>query len=445
MGLPEEEVRNLLREASHNHFRMYGTKPFELQYDPAQGEILRVTSTIGHVATEKFVVRLQPAIEGLHVAKCIGLAQACGYGFLSRYNDEIARQRLSEKEEYTAVDFFARSLLAAVTVVLRNGLDRKLSPVSRESLTLGGSIDFQATISAGKLSRPVSEDMTFDINTPPNRLLVTALSICKDRCRSRQVVGWANSVLSQIPGAKPYDYGEEVKKVPSSYFSVPRADYSQALLLSDLIIKGFSWEEGNAAGFLPLFTLDLDQLFEKYVSETIHQLLDPTKFSVRIQKDLPHPTRPPFGDKTFVPDLIISGANKQTRHLILDLKNKYGSVVREETRYASNPDVFQIAYYCHALKAKFAFLVYPGNGKNATRYPLKGSESPKAYEKRRAKAEEEIMDENLTRLFDGFPGVELFLFKWILNMVGSLNDTRSSVASLAQFAADLQMGVCNVA
>jgi 5-methylcytosine-specific restriction endonuclease McrBC regulatory subunit McrC len=444
VGLADSEVYQLLAKASRDHFRMYGTRPFELLYDPENGEMLRANSTIGHVGTEKFLVRLLPAVEGLDIAKCIGLAQACGFGFLSRYNDEIIRQKLSEREEYTAVDFFARSLLAVTTVVLRNGLDRRLARKSSESFSLAGNIDFQTTVSTGKPLKPTVEDVVIDHNTPPNRLLATALTVCKDQCKSRQVGGWASNLLSQLTGVYPYKSTEEIEMVPASYFSVPRADYVQALLLANLILKGISWEPGSASSFLPLFTLDLDKLFEKYVSKTLFHLLDPNKFTVAIQKEVLHQTRPPFGEKYFVPDLIISGANKPTHVVIMDLKNKYSSVAKDEKRYASNQDIFQIAYYCHAMKTKFAFLVYPGTKKVATQYPLKASESQKSYDERRARAEKTILGENQVRLFDQYPKVELVLFKWILNMGGTLHDTRSSVASLAKFVVDLETGVCNV-
>jgi len=445
LGLLEDSVEIMLRKSAREHTRLFGTRPYELIYDPMLGEVIRANSTIGYVQTDGFLLRLQPCVKGLEIGKCVGLAQKCGFGFLSRYRNEILRQNLSDRESYSTIEFFAQSFMAAVTTIVANGLDRRFTEETVEAVKLGGNVKIQESVRAGKIkSKPLVGDIVSDYNTPPNRCIVTALEVCRDQCRSNALVRWARSLMDSFPGVVPYGSSTDLESVPSSQFSTPRADYEHALLLVRLILEGSLWKGGSTPGFLPLFTMDLDKLFEQYVSVMLDQTLKPDKFKVELQKEKQHPTRPRVRWKSFVPDIVIRPI--QDRPIaILDVKNKYQWAVRQEAGYVSNEDLFQIAYYCHALDARFGFLVFPGSTREITKYPLKGSEGTSAYEAKRTRAFRQICNDNKITIFPGRVGAEIHLFKWVIDLTGTMRDSAASVASLAQFIADVLGGKERVA
>ena len=441
LSLDEETLERLLKRVSTSHYKSFGVRPFDLIYDPTLGSIVRANSSIGYIDAGAFLIRLNPSVEGLEIGKCIGLAQKCGFGFLSRYRDEIVRRNLSDVESYSAIDFFAQSLMAAVSVVITNGLDRKLQEEIKEAVKLGGNIRFQESIERASIkTKPFVSEIMPNHNTPPNRYILTALLKCKEKCKAKSVIRWATSLIDHFKEVSGYGSLEEVETISQSYFSVPRADYEQALLLSKIVLDGTDWRPGAREGFLPMFTLDLDALFEKYVSEMLKQLLSSKKFVVEIQNEYKHPTKPYVFWKSFVPDVVIRLAKGNGFPVVLDVKNKYSMAIRQGAGYIGNEDVFQISYYCHALKSPVGFLVFPGGRGDSTKYPLHSSEGEAAYEEKRKRALDKINSMNKIKLFVGAGKVELTVFKWVADLTGTLRDSTASTASLAQFIADLMEG-----
>ncbi len=441
LSLEEETIEVLLKRASSEHFRSFGVRPFDIVYDPMHGTMVRASSSIGYVDVGLFVLRLNPSVKGLDVGKCIGLAQKCGFGFLSRYRDEIIRRRLSDIESYSVIDFFAQSLMAAVSTVITNGLDRKLEEELVEAARIGGNIKIQESIVTAKIkTKPLVTEIASNHDTPPNRYLLTALLKCKEQCKSTSVIRWATSLIDYFKDVTPYSSIEEIEVAPKSYFSIPRADYEQALLLSKIVLEGSDWQKGGKESFLPMFTMDLDALFERYVSEMLRHLLSTKKFVVEIQPEYKHPTKPQVSWKSFLPDIVVRMAKDAAFPVVLDVKNKYATAIRQGAGYVGNEDVFQISYYCHALKSPVGFLVFPGGKDEATKYPLRSSESESAYEEKRKRVLDQIVRSNRVMLFNGSGATELQLFKWVIDLSGTIRNSLVSVASLAQFLADLMEG-----
>lgn len=124
------------------------------------------------------------------------------------------------------------------------------------------------------------------------------------------------------------------------------------------------------------------------------------------------------------------------KKVVLDTKNKYSLLDDSGKPKLSNQDLFQMIYYCQVLGTNIAILIYPGDKKNSTRYPLKGSISDETYEKNRCNAIKKMFDSGNTAFKFNVENVMINIILWRLNLSGTLHETRESVAQLSQFVAD---------
>src|SRR5574341_1062500 len=76
-------VRHELERALKEHYFLFGTRPYSIEYSPMHGHVLRARSSIGFVRVGRFILRINPKIKSLNLDNCVGLAQACQFGFLA--------------------------------------------------------------------------------------------------------------------------------------------------------------------------------------------------------------------------------------------------------------------------------------------------------------------------------------------------------------------------
>ena len=206
------------------------------------------------------------------------------------------------------------------------------------------------------------------------------------------------------------------------------------------IRDSFDPTRGEDSGFMPAFTLDLDQLFESFVAFELGKRLKEQLYSLHVQPQYPHPTIPELAGKFIMPDLVFQPRSGDTTPVVLDTKNKYSILHEGNSLAVSNADLYQISYYCSALGASSAVLVYPGNSSSATDYPFRGSEGESVYEAKRTKALNRIKSTPASHLLLKFPSQSVSLFFWRINLQGTMHETIESVAKLALFMVDLGKG-----
>jgi 5-methylcytosine-specific restriction endonuclease McrBC regulatory subunit McrC len=433
LTLDPMQVKAELELTIREHYFHFASRPVTLEYDPRKGYTLRATSSVGILSTPSFVLTIAPKIPELSVGKALGLAQESGINLLNIDNKSLTKNALSERSSYTTVDFLGFSLVDAALAVRHNGYARKFEEVLQPSMKPRGNLAFQETIASGLSSyTPIVSDVEPSIDIYPNQVLKTALSLCRDSASSSELRELAQLLLDSL---------QEVALIPEdqlhiddlfSSFTLPRPDYDRALAFSKALIEGRLISEDGSSVLTPSFSLDLDRVFESYCTTQIQKLIVPERFEVLAQQQFPHDIFPNITEKNIIPDVIIKD-RRTGEIIILDLKNKYSQLRDEGGFKISNDDLYQLSYYAKALKAKCCFVVYPG-AKPSIQYPLKSSESAGTYEQKRQQKLREINEKNKITIFQDQP---VTLYTYTIDLLGTLQDTKKSVASLCQLIVDI--------
>ena len=203
-----------------------------------------------------------------------------------------------------------------------------------------------------------------------------------------------------------------------------------------LILNGFKSKIGGDKSFSPYFTINLDYLFEKYCAFEIGKLMANKSCQVLIQQSNNHNFIPGLDAKKICPDIIVKSTQEvDSRCIIVDTKNKF-SLSTEDNTSISNSDIFQIFYYAMAFKSNIGILLYPGDNRTATTYPIMGSEGLNSYKIKRNNKINEMLQSGKD-IFCMNNGAHVFyLVTWRINLSDTLKDTRQSIAELCQFIAD---------
>lgn len=432
--LNTKELRFQLENALREHYFHFGSKPFSIEYSPALGDILRASSSVGKLSAENLVIEIHPKLPGLEIGKCLGLAQYGGHGLLKMNNSSIINEYFSENENYSSIDFVAFSFLDAVLTVKNNGFARKFIEVFGTSSKLKGEISFQKTISEGRsFLQSIVKNIEPTIDIIPNQILKYALTLCAKKSSFEDIKRLSQTYLTFFDDVSLIEEPSLFVEMLSFQQNLPRPDYEKAFAFAKAIIEGRSLSEESEEDLLvPSFTLDLDKVFEGYCSFQMKEILSSQHYSALIQHPFPHRMDPDIVKKSIYPDIVVH--NKGTgQKVILDIKNKY-SALRENGELAiSNEDLYQITYYASTLECKTCILIYPGLNPKF-QYPIKISEGASAYRKKVKKSVLELKSKNSITVF-GQEGIKII--PYIIDLKGSLRNTKKSVASLCQLVADI--------
>lgn len=163
----------------------------------------------------------------------------------------------------------------------------------------------------------------------------------------------------------------EVESIPLTRAAVEAAvvdrrteAYQTLLDLCRLLAQGLG--PGGAAGPVacPAFLLDLERVFERYITAGVRAELPPGRYAVAAQP-LFQVNRPSteVPDWPLRPDVVVYRAGRP--RLILDAKWKRLSTMPRVT-----PDLYQLLAYCTALGVRRGVLVYPGRRDRTWTYTL---------------------------------------------------------------------------
>jgi 5-methylcytosine-specific restriction endonuclease McrBC regulatory subunit McrC len=433
LELDPQQIKAEIESAIREHYFHFASKPVTLEYEPLKGYMLKATSSVGSLSTPSFILDLAPKIPLMTIGKALGLAQESGINLLNINNKSLTKNAISEQSDYSSVDFIGFSLVDSIFTVRHNGFARKFEEVLYVSSKPRGDIAFQDTIASGLSNHtPVVKDIETSLDIYPNQILKAALNLCVINSTSNELIELARMLLESLQEVQLVPVEQLIVDDIFTKFTVPRPDYDMALAFSKALIEGRLISEESSTVFTPSFSLDMDKVFESYCTTQIKNLILPERFEVLAQPQFPHDMTPDIADKKIIPDIVIK--DKRTNEIVIvDLKNKYSQLRDEGSFKVSNDDLYQLTYYAKALKAKCCFLVYPGANPKI-QYPLKSSESPEAYEVKKKAKLEEINQKNRVLVFQDQP---ITLYSYNVNLLGSLQDTRRSVASLCQLLIDI--------
>lgn len=421
------EVLSELEFGLAKHFYQFGTRPFIIEFNPGKGYILRATSLIGMLSTPQLRIFLNPKFKTLPFGKCLALSQYTGSSLLNIASQELTKNLISDKYEYSTLDFLGYGLIDAINSIVNNGFARTFKEVIGQSSKLKGSLALYETFASGQgLLNPVIVDSEPNLDIYPNRLLKSALQKLIDETTNIELRSAAQVYLAAFDEVNTLS--AVTREFEDFFFNLPRADYEKGMLYANNILNGGGISESGVDLDIPSITLDFDLVFESYVTKTISKLFHPEKFSVSSQYEISHPTIPVIPNKFIKPDIVVENKNTGVK-FIIDTKNKYTELTDSGVINLNNADIYQITYYCRSFGSKYAFLVYPGENPKL-QFPLRSSESESAF---KTKCESFIVKYREQQCFKIFEDNSVFLFIYHIDLSGSIYNTEKSVASFCQF------------
>lgn len=414
------DLKALLRE----HYFNFGIRPFNISYLPPSGYVVEAMPIVGVMSGRLLDVEMLPKLSGLSLGKCIGLAQHCAMQGVNFINRKPLSGMVSDRKDYTSMEYIGLSFYDSVISVIMNGLARRFCEVMIPRRKIEGTINIQETIAAGNAYLPIQEIVEPDLNIFPNRFIRTAIQRCVDKLADARLRNGFCSLISEFEGVDPYSLSELDRPIYLHDFTIPRSEYHRCLSLAEAILYGKTYE-GFGSDELPSFAINLDLVFEQFCSLQIRALLSNKVFSVELQKDIPHDIFPKVRNKSIVPDAIIR--NHQNRNaLVLDFKNKYSRLSPEGALDISNSDLFQMAYYMNTLHIKNGVLVYPST-EDVAQYPIRKSGSEASYQ---ARVKKFIKSGGLRKLAIFYTGEPISIYLYQIDLTGSMANTISSMATL---------------
>lgn len=431
------EIKEILERQIKEHSTLYGTEPYRLEYSRSlDGYQLRPNSVVGRIDCTLFILQISSKFEEIEIGKWLQIAHYSGATSLVRHNNDIAETSISEKDNLKGVDYFILSFISSVYDCINQGLIYENSKFSGDDPNFNGKLNVTKFVQKGaNPSRLQTDQILKSYNCNPNQIISFALKKCILNSSNLKLRGLANGLLPYFKNVDKSVFDPEI--IDYNFVSVlPRPDYKKALALCKVIIEGFSATEGDTNSFLPFFTINLDTLFENFVSHDLKNTLKDDLYIVKSQDKIGHPIQPELQGNFISPDLIVKPKGNQGKNVVIDTKNKYSQIDSSGRAKISNQDLFQMVYYCQTVGSDIAILVYPGDGDNFTRYPLLGSEGKPKHKIKRDNAITSIFNDGRSGFVFETPQLTIRIIAWRLNLSGSLFDTRHSVAQLSQFVAD---------
>lgn len=430
----ESKIIFLLKNAIRAHKSVYGVDVFTLQYQVKQDSLAVIPGpNIGRVNCELFSLTFTPKFEGLSVGKCLAFAHICKSLELVNYDGDIVDDEVSDDSLISSYDYFSKAFVASVFDIFHSGiLDTRVSFRCMSS-ELKGDIDFNQTI--GEASEfPIVSCQRPSIDLPVNQYLKKTLVDIVGAASSMELIGLAGQALNQFVDVSDVELDFDELDLNAAT-TMRRLDYEKSLSLAAIIRNGYNYEKGGEKSFSPYFTMNLDNLFEKLVGYFVKSQVSNINFDVLLQLEKLHPASPELKSKLIKPDLVLQPKdNSKYKNVVVDCKNKY-SMLNDGALSIANADIYQMTYYAQCFYTEYAVLVYPGNFKNRTVYPIEGSEGRSSYIQKRNRAFDTILRNSYTCM--SFNSHKIHLFFWKVDLTGTMKDTELSFAQLSLFLTDL--------
>jgi 5-methylcytosine-specific restriction enzyme subunit McrC len=249
------------------------------------------------------------------------------------------------------------------------GLHRDYTERSNQGPFLHGRLDLTAQLreAPGRKDRLHSrhDDLSADVacNQVPRataeRLLASPLLGEDVRAALRQALPAFEGVRPLPPAADAFT-AVALDRLPEGYR--PLFD------LCRLLLEGLDPDERAGLTPAPAFLLDMERIFERYVTRGVLQAFaDSKRHSVAVQPIfMVSPSRPGRPDVAMRPDVLIDHDGR--RMLVVDAKWK-----RLPKAALVTADFYQMLAYATALGVPRAVLVYPGRHDRAWEYDFPGS------------------------------------------------------------------------
>ncbi len=331
-------------------------------------------SWVGVVRFSSFELQVVPKLVGQHLDLLKLIDFATGLECLSRY----PAVHTFEAEGTSLLDLIALLLAEACERLVRGGLLADYREVEDDLPVVRGRmlLDRQMRRRMGRIDRLECrfDEQTTDV--PENQILLAALSVCAPRVKDSMValrIRRLLNVVSDVCSLEAFDLA--AVRAGLAYHRL-NAHYRDAHGLSWLVLEGLGIDDLYAGGTHHCFAfmLDMNRLFEAFVTRWLTRLLSGSGFHVLPQRR----DRSILWDANLnrayakvIPDILIQRDNVPGRYLPIDAKYK----LYDERKLAAS-DIYQTFLYAYAYGGRDlsvlpqAIVLYPASSEDSRKTRL---------------------------------------------------------------------------
>ncbi len=243
-------------------------------------------------------------------------------------------------------DFFISAFLSEVETLCKAGLLKKYRREARNTHTFRGKILISEHIRRNVVhkERVFAEHQVYDQQHILHQILRKALISVKTLSSQPELVQRTESLLGNLPVQSAKVDWNTIKKLR---LTREDAAYGQALAWAKLILQTASPQLICGSFAAPFFMIDMQQLFESYVSIQLQQAAPLLGCKLHQQ-----PSSRFWKQRSLRPDMVLTTAEGET--IILDTKWKLLKNGQPE-----EADLKQIYIYNQFFEAKRGILLYP--------------------------------------------------------------------------------------
>lgn len=340
------------------------TSKSRLSVDELRDGLLRITarSWVGVVRFKGFDLQIVPKLVGDN----LGLVELIDYASGLDTLDRHPAVRTIDGEGNSLFDLIALLLVEACERVARSGLLSDYREIEDDLPVVRGRllVKTQVLKRFGMINRLECRYDEHVTDIPENQIILAALFACSTRVVHPAVSMRVRRMLAIFSEVCVLD-GVDLRMVRSTLLYNRLNDhYREPHDLAWLILDGLGINDVFAAGSHRCFAflLDMNRLFESFVSRWLGQFLTPSEFRVIPQ----HSDRTIVWDaildrsySTVIPDLLVERKDQPGRYLPIDAKYKL-----YDERTISSGDVYQTFLYAYAYGEQHsvvptAVILYP--------------------------------------------------------------------------------------
>ena len=385
--------------------------PFVITYGGINGFVVNANSHVGAIVNGDITLYISSMIPELTLGKILYLQSQAEEVENESVTKQVLTEKLNDEEDIAAIDYFIVSLIDSIEDIKQRGLITELLDEKVVSSRIQGRL---------VLSEQIHKNPAYDLFhtektiASSNNILNKVIKTAVVKAIKSTKMEWLGSLLKNaealfddvdiINELNPADF----PKV-EEYTNIRRGDYEKAIRLSKFILFGFDPLEGDGASYFPEFIVDMNVVFEYYVTVSLERLFKngfkkKALFSLGLSPDVP------MDKKNIELDGFYQMGDKT---VVLDTKNKYKSILdRDDPDFmAANPDIYQQYYYASRLNSSNIILVYPSS-------------------KKRTKPIGEYK-------FDFGDNKDITMYFWALYITGSPMENTKYLISLAKFIESL--------
>lgn len=389
-----------------------GIIPFDIVYDHGDGFLIKANSHVGIIIYGDLTLCIESMIPELSLGKIL-LLQSQAKVESDSVAQKTLREKVSEETTISAIDYFIVTFLDTIEDIKINGILSQIKDYNIVNRNIKGRLNIPKQIK----ENPAYDRFHLitshsDADILPNKIILTTLKKSLALSNLEWILPYIKNNINFWENRGVHEI-EELPAFPdiTEYSSIHREDYETALRLSKYILLGYNPLVGENIGELPEFLLDMNVVFEDYVTYGLERLF---KNGFERKKQLTLGVSPvdiPIERKNIELDGFYS---YNDINVVIDAKNKYHSVLDNKIPdfIAANPDIYQQYYYASRVESGNIVLVYPSS-------------------KSRSKP---IGEYQLN-----FKGNRLIsMYFWALNITGSPHENNKALIKLAEFIQNLK-------